>query len=187
MLACKFLLAERVPEMSPMRLACSALSLNSFWDSLKSCSFSCLISFSTSSFICSDSLYSFSASWFTCSSCSQAVFSLPSLSLVAANFFLAASRRCIFSAKIMLIEATLVRLLLSSVAKAESQFLRIATSPSNDFLSSIARVSFSLSLASSRSQLQISPSVARLFSRSLSSLYLCCSRSAFFASNSSLS
>ena len=62
MLACKFLLADKVPEISPIKLAWSALSLNSFCDSLNSYSFSDLISFSTSSFICSDSLYSFSAS-----------------------------------------------------------------------------------------------------------------------------
>jgi hypothetical protein len=39
---------------------------------------------------------------------------------VAANFFLAASKRYIFSASIVLEEATLVRLLFNSVAKADS-------------------------------------------------------------------
>jgi hypothetical protein len=56
--------------------------------------------------------------------------------LVAANFFFAASSRYIFSARIVLIEETCVRLLLSSVAKAESWLRKIATSPARDSFSS---------------------------------------------------
>jgi len=136
MLACKFLEADKVPEMLPIKSAYSALNLNNFWDSLKSSSFSFLISFSTSSCIDSDSLNSDSAILLTSSNCNWVLNSLVKRSLVAANFFFAASNLYIFSARTVLILATCERLLLSSVANAESWFFKIATSPSIDFFSS---------------------------------------------------
>jgi len=137
MLACKLRLADKVPLMSPIRLAYSARSLNNFWDSLKSCSFSERISFSTSIIIVSDSLCSFEA-WALLSSRVICNFcSLLKRSLVPANLFLAASRRYIFSSRILLMLATLLRLLFNSVAKADSWLRRITTSPSRLFFSSL--------------------------------------------------
>ena len=172
--------------MSPMRLACSALSLKSFWDSLKRVSFWSLISLSTSSSILLDSLYSFSEALLARSRLSQAFFSVVRRSLVAWYFFLAASSLCIFSPSTWFMLATLIRLFESSVAKAESQLRRMATSPSKLFLSSSNLARDSRILVSYLSSPAMLDSSSLLFSLSRSSFFLWSSRSAFFLSRKSL-
>ena len=120
MLACKLREADKVPEMSPIKLACSALRRNKVYDSLKRISFLLRISFSTSVIMLSDSLYSPSAPLLADSSFSWADYSEDNLCFVAWYFFFAASRRSIFSSRILLMFATAPRLFYSSVAKAES-------------------------------------------------------------------
>ena len=75
MAACKFLEAERVLEIAPMWLACSALSLNSCCDSLNRLSFWDWISFCTSvcrfsEFLNSDSATLLPDSRTSCAFCS---------------------------------------------------------------------------------------------------------------------
>lgn len=74
-LAWRFLDADKVPEISPIRLAYSALSLKSFWDSLNNVSFYSLISFSTSFNMLCDSLKSPSLALFPASKLSYIAFS----------------------------------------------------------------------------------------------------------------
>ena len=149
-------------------------------------SFCSLISFSTSESMFSDSLKSPSAFLLALSKLSWASCSLPRRSLVAWYFYFEASNRYIFSSRILLMLATWLRLFASSVAKAESWFLKIATSPCRLSFSSSIRARFSLILASCLSSAWISESSYLLLSLSLSSFFFWSSNSAFYLSRCSL-
>ena len=167
MLAYRFLEAESVPEMSPIKFAWSALNLKSFYESLKRSSFNSLISLTTSVIIFSDSLNSYTDILLPFSRLSWTSISLWSRSLVALYFFFAASSLYIFSSRTLLIFETSILLLESSVAKAESWFLRIATSPSRFFLSESDLDKDSLSLVRILSWEAMLPSSSVLLSYSL--------------------
>ena len=169
-LAYKFLEADKVPEISPIKLACSALNLKSFWDSLKRVSFYSLISFSTSSIMFSDSLNSLTDILFPFSRSSWTFISLSSLFLVAIYFFLDASNLYIRSSRTLLMLETSILLFDSSVAKADSWFLRMATSPSRFFLSRSDLANASLILVRCLSYEATDSVSAKLLSYSLLSL-----------------
>ena len=109
-------------------------------------------------------------------------FSFERRSFVALYFFFAISSLCIFSSSTLLILAISIRLLDSSVAKADNQFLRIATSPSKFFLSASALAKFSRIIVSLRSWVATLLYNSVLLSFSLSSNFLLISLSLHFSS-----